>query len=143
MLTAMEAYLARLRSGALKQIQGKLGTVDGGRCCLGVACDVAVEYGVIPPPTVVEKSMLLAYGPHGNRGLMPVEVVEFFGFSTRGGSYIDVEGLGHSLYIDNDGFKLTFAQIADIIESRPQGLFVDAVQPAPAVVNLLPAESKL
>jgi hypothetical protein len=134
-MTAMEALLRRLRGGIVKQIQGALGTPDGGRCCLGVVCDVAREYGVIDAPRIIAPVIdqpdkkLLEYA--GHTGALPFAVQKFFGFTTPSGSYLDTLGEEQSLLNDNDNKLLTFVQIADIIESKPEGLFT--TPPAPAL----------
>lgn len=130
-MTAMEALLRRLRSGHVKQIHGVLGTPEGGRCCLGVACDVAREYGVIEAPVLAKvrptpdntTGEILKYA--GHVGNLPPAVQTFFGFTSSSGSYRDSSDEDRSLLYDNDGRLLTFAQIADIIESKPKGLFID------------------
>lgn len=142
MLTATQALIARLRSGNIKQVTGVLGYPDGGRCCLGVTCDIGIEYGVIPPASVITDALSdpfvdpLVYG--GRTKDLPEAVQTFFGFSTRVGNYTDSDGVDQNLARDNDKRGLTFAQIADIIESRPDGLFVKDV-----AENLLPVESSL
>lgn len=139
MLTAVQSLVARLRSGHVKQIRGRLADQFGGRCCLGVACDIGVEYGVIAPPQrVAFNTGLLAYGKNCDAGTLPEEVQAFFGFSSRAGAYTDAAGIERALLEDNDGRGLTFPQIADIIESRPKGLFKKDV-----AANLLPPESLL
>lgn len=45
-------WVAALRDPEAKQGRGRLGYADGRRCCLGVLCDLAVQDGVIEPPTV-------------------------------------------------------------------------------------------
>lgn len=130
MMTAMEALLRRLRSGHVKQVQGALGTPEGGRCCLGIVCDVAREYGVIEAPVLVKvqptsdntTGEILKYA--GHVGNLPSAVQTFFGFTSASGSY-NANGEDRSLLDDNDGRLLTFAQIADIIESKPEGLFIN------------------
>ena len=86
-----------------------------GLCCLGVACEVAKEYGVIDDYT---------YSDGG-----PVrEVWEFFGLRDESGT-LDGEWLNDqvrqekiqvstgSLIALNDGEDYTFDQIADVIEA--------------------------
>lgn len=121
-MTALEALLARLRSGRVKQIKYRLADPDGGRCCLGVACDIGVEYGAVKLPVALGRSYLTY---EGSTGLLPERVKNLFGFDSIGGAYIDAKGEHQSLHNDNDNRDLTFSQIADIIESRPKGLFVD------------------
>ncbi len=42
-----EQWLARLRSGQDRQITQRLGDGEGGFCCLGVLCELAVEAGIL------------------------------------------------------------------------------------------------
>lgn len=51
-------WIARLRDPNAKQRRRHLGAPTGERCCLGVACDIAVEHGVIPPPTVKRRKCI-------------------------------------------------------------------------------------
>ena len=50
--TPRELWMTALRSGKYKQTTGTLADQDG-HCCLGVACDLAVKAGIIPPPVKV------------------------------------------------------------------------------------------
>lgn len=140
MHSALEMVIRRLRSGAVKQIDGKLGLLTGERCCLGVICDIAVEYGVIPPPVPVKNTLLtgeteyiLAYDDDSTV-IMPTKVRDFFGFTNVSGAYNRDyrSNFDDSLMNDNDSKGLTFEQIADIIESRPKGLFVEPPTSSPA-----------
>lgn len=106
-------WVAALRSGKYEQCEKKL-TFDGGFCCLGVACMVASESGVLLPDTWDSEASLLS---------LP-SVKGWLGLDCEFGSYVTEEGYRGELTDDNDSGK-TFAQIADIIESEPKGLFVD------------------
>lgn len=46
-----DLWVRELRFGNISQLRAKLGDHTGARCCLGVLCDIAVEHGIIPPPT--------------------------------------------------------------------------------------------
>jgi len=119
---AQALLVARLRSGTVRQTQGILGNRDGERCCLGVACDIAVEHGVIPAPVEDKKTGHLLYGieEEATYKNLPKTVQKFFGFSNSTGIYDNVMP---SLAESNDTGR-TFSAIADTIESRPFGLFV-------------------
>ena len=115
MLNAVaKQWVEALRSGKIKQSQGHLAEGDG-RCCLGVLCDLAIKAGVIP-----------RYSP--SSCFLPQEVTDWAGLNGRDGSY-ERNGAQFTLAEDNDGNKhagiagKTFAEIADIIESEPKGLF--------------------
>lgn len=101
-----QKWVAALRSDEYKQGTGRLRGVAG-FCCLGVACDLAVKEGIIGG-YVGNDSDLENYpavqGALGLRGLC--------------GCYG-----GMSLVELNDHLNLPFEEIADIIESEPEGLF--------------------
>jgi hypothetical protein len=104
-----KAWVAALRSGEYLQIKNAL-TDDGGYCCLGIACVVADKAGV---PAAWR-----------NISYLSDSVRRWLGLEDEIASYGD----GQSLANDNDFRNKTFAEIADIIESEPEGLFVE-VQP--------------
>jgi hypothetical protein len=102
-------WVDALRSGKYQQTAATL--MDGdGYCCLGIACVVA---GVSTD----------IFGGFGNLHRLP-EVKDFFGIDDADGSYFVEDGLIRSLAEDNDTGK-SFAEIADIIESEPEGLFIN------------------
>lgn len=107
---AIRTWVERLRDPNSKQGRGVLGTSDGNRCCLGVACDIAVENGVIPAPTPREYG-ILHYD--GESTYLPEKVRKWFGFN------FDNPGVGdrglEATYL-NDSLAWTFPQIADAIE---------------------------
>lgn len=126
----VQKWLAALRSGKYKQTKGTLHYeslkstfgptlnryVDGGYCCLGVACDLAVQEGVIPPPTF-DRSGHAIYAEA--TAALPPEVRDWLGLCNHSGAAQDNISL---IYMNDDGDK-TFAEIADFIESNPPGLF--------------------
>ena len=103
-------WVAALRSGKIQQTRKQLGNKNGGRCCLGVLCDLAVEDGVIQD-----------YYKYS--GSLPRKVMRWAGLSDDMGEYKSKTSR-RSLAGDNDTYNRSFAQIADIIESQPEGLFV-------------------
>lgn len=113
-------WVAALRSGEFKQGRYSLRTGDDKYCCLGVGCELAARSGVIDPPTRNYTQDNYVYG--NSNGFLPAEVQKHLGMSSPAGSY----NLGDrkcGLYDDNDTILMTFAEIADIIESEPAGLF--------------------
>jgi hypothetical protein len=95
-------WVAALRSGEYKQCQQRL--TDGeGYCCLGVACAIS--------PNAVDGWKEDCTLPWGVR--------EWLGLATAWGD----NNCNGSLSQLNDMGK-TFAEIADLIESEPEGLFV-------------------
>lgn len=112
-----QAWVAALRSGRFRQGTDKLGWPDGRRCCLGVACEVAIEAGL-------EVSKTTRIGPDedvvfdGSWSDLPPSVREWLGLATPNGEPAD----GPPLSNRNDSGQ-TFAEIADFIDSEPRGLF--------------------
>lgn len=104
-------WVATLRSGKIKQTNGQLGRETGSRCCLGVLCDLAVKAGVITDFELL----------HGS---LPTKVRQWAGLRTLDGHYTNKCGSLTCLANDNDKSKKSFRQIADIIESQSEGLFV-------------------
>jgi hypothetical protein len=108
-------WVAALRSGKYKQTRHVLCDRNG-HCCLGVACEVAIENGVPLTRESTEFGRVL-FNVYA-LSLLPYQVRDWLGLRNAGGTYGD-----GSLLHDNDSRGLTFEQIADIIESEPSGLF--------------------
>jgi hypothetical protein len=113
-------WVAALRSGNYKQ--GKSWLRKGDQfCCLGVACELAVEEGVIEPGLVISGGVQ-KYA--GQDSYLPLPVQDWLGLSNYEAVYLeDPKERATSLTIKNDKDCLSFEQIADIIEREPQGLF--------------------
>lgn len=107
---AIRTWVERLRDPNSKQGRSVLGTSDGNRCCLGVACDIAVENGVIPAPTPREdRGSVLEYD--GESSYLPEKVRKWFGFDFSNPS------VGHCNATHlNDNLGWTFPVIAAAIE---------------------------
>ena len=127
-------WVEALRSGRFKQGKRALTTVIGGEeydCCLGVACKVAIESGLDlkisgrTMPTLLDGQLARIYDV-SSYGVLPEKVREWLGLMWSDGAYGTDAG-EHHLTEDNDSGK-TFEQIADIIESQPNGLFAAAGQ---------------
>jgi len=119
----VKRWIEKLRHPEAKQCTGRLGLLDGSRCCLGVACDVFIEMG--GKMDIGEEYHQGGKSVRYNEetAVMPRVVMNAFGISLSSGQY-DVPSGSSCLSHDNDNGK-TFAQIADIIESKPEGLFRD------------------
>lgn len=127
-----KALVAALRSGRYTQGKGRLTSItpegDHRDCCLGVACKLAVEAGVIEAGTQDRFGLgewgEIKYdkgdGSHEN-AILPEPVRAWLGFRDAGGSFND-EGEGRALSGLNDE-GVSFDKIADLIESEPKGLF--------------------
>lgn len=134
-------WVGALRSGQYEQAQGRLGIFnrEGGKdmyCCLGVLCDVALDYDTAPVMLASNQDqgeMQFKFGPdHFSNSLPgtnlwewaggdkknawdysfdldPTEEFRDWGFDSRG-TYVGLD----LAELNDDGF--TFDQIADIIE---------------------------
>ena len=146
-------WVEALRSGEYAQTTGVLHRIEEegtgepvGFCCLGVACDLAVKAGVIEVGEVEEsyagrsiEAYLDADGMTYSE-FLPKEVRDWLGLCDESGTYEYAEGKQRSLTLLNDGRKTvtpttesidqhTFEQVADVIESEPEGLFCDKPLP--------------
>lgn len=108
-------WIAALRSGEFRQGRGQLRR-DNSYCCLGVACELYRR----------ENGGEWRHLGNGRfsffdvAGLLPNEVQCWLGLRRCDGFYG-----GSSLVGGNDG-GYSFAEIADLIESEPEGLFVES-----------------
>ena len=127
-ISRVQKLVDALRSGEFSQGKGHLHTNEG-FCCLGVACEIyrrETDLGewVDHKPTYKafklpeKESHLTGTNIAGVTAILPAEVARWFGFSTTTGIYHENSSLAN----DNDIGK-TFAEIADIIENNPEGLF--------------------
>lgn len=132
-------WVEALRSGEFRQVQQRLrglnNEVHGPEfryCCLGVACELYKQAhpGIaqwdedhIFYPDINEGED--EYGdpdPEGSEDQLPFTVMNWLGLHHNGGNYGDPENEEESLIHKNDSGS-TFQEIADLIESEPEGLF--------------------
>ena len=111
-------WVAALRSGDYKQGKSYL-SYQGKFCCLGVLCDLAVNMGV---DVDVDANVCDEVYYDGKEDLPPEAIWKWVGLTDQGGS----SECGQLFQLNDDG--LTFSEIADLIESRPAGLFVEVAQ---------------
>ena len=123
-------WLAALRSGEYQQGKGALRrTIQGEEkfCCLGVLCELAVKAEVTPAPVVDSHQPTLAAWQYenGNWGSLPPSVRDWAGLLSVDPSVIVTSGSANhpvrheqNLSECNDDLRLTFAQIADVIEAQ-------------------------
>lgn len=112
------AWLERLRDPASKQAHSLLNDGDGAMCCLGHLCEVlGVE-------TTLNGAGKVTY--LGEYHYLPGPVVAAVGLRTWDGEFgsADDETLNDLAELNDEACK-TLSEIADIIESRPPGLFVE------------------
>jgi hypothetical protein len=129
MNTNAERWVEALRSGEYQQAKSVL--YDGtGYCCLGVACKLYGEdHQVEFVEEFTEGARTGAYYFLVDHELLPDEVREWLGLSRDNGMFYPL-GRGHAaddLVAHNDGGD-TLEEIADIIESEPEGLFQEEVK---------------
>ena len=104
-----------LRSGEYQQTIRVLRDSDN-FCCLGVACDIS---GL----SEWERIGIRTFNYLGEKKILPVEIMEYYGFKTQKVVFYNSRGYPENLIILNDrGFS--FKEIADVIESEPEGMFV-------------------
>ena len=121
-------WVKALRSGEYKQCTQFLHIAgsDGDEfCCLGVACDLYIKEG-----NELEVKRNPYDAPHTVRyneitSVLPREVRDWLGLRSEDGLY-NAPIQDRTLVGDNDNGK-TFEEIADIIESEPEGLFRVAI----------------
>ena len=106
-------WVAALRDPSRKQVAGRLGHQStGGQCCLGVLAEVA---------GCTHEQRRSDNGDHvwdGCVDVAPGRAMGFVGLHDEVGSYGKT-----TLAVNNDECGMSFAQIADVIESEPPGLF--------------------
>lgn len=119
----IQLWVDALRSGEFDQCQDVLHKQEDGYCCLGVACEVAIQDGLPLErrPSEWDHALVVEYGVRGqfDPQLLPLQVQEWAGLD--GGSGVDLPGITtyhgfHISLIDLNDSGLTFDQIADVIE---------------------------
>lgn len=117
-------WVNALRSGEYEQARGALHRKGEGYCCLGVLCDLAYKAGVVGRSKGFGTRYVYGSADNG----LPSEVREWAGlsgydpvvkwrFESSMGDIewgADVFGLSYL----NDGFHLTFDEIAELIEEQ-------------------------
>lgn len=110
-----------------KKVTGSLCKVTStrkvkGHCCLGVLCDLAAKAGIIDMPDF-DGDCCYDVWYDGSSSELSDTVLHWAGLNGFLGEFINSKGTETSLAEYNDNGK-SFKQIADIIESKPEGLFV-------------------
>lgn len=118
-------WVKALRSGEYTQGRSVLTRVhsDGSEahCCLGVACVLAVEAGVISASAKRAERNLVCYGDDFKTAVLPEAVRSWLGLTLNDSTFIR-DGREDQLTALNDA-GVSFEDIAKIIESEPEGLF--------------------
>ncbi len=125
-------WVAALRSGDYEQGFNRLGTVDRDKiryCCLGVGCELFIEAGgklekLITDGVVIYIERDMDDKPITKNMYLPPVVKEWLGIDTDAGRF-KASGGNTTLAYEQDIRQKTFEQLADIIESEPEGLFYE------------------
>jgi hypothetical protein len=115
-------WVAALRSGRFKQGRYTLNHGDNKFCCLGVACEVAIEAGVPVKKVVSGYGQTHSYDEA--RTVLPLVVMQWLGLASASGHFQGKIRPDSLVGLNDDG-RHTFNDIADLIESEPEGLFQD------------------
>lgn len=117
-----DEWIAALRSGKYTQITGALHK-DNGFCCLGVACDISglgewkLNYDSNENPTSKPQAFWDVQGKR-NRKILPECVMEYFGINDSTGLFYNSDSIRTELTNLNDTSRLSFNEIADVIEKN-------------------------
>jgi len=115
-------WIPALRSGKYKQSSGFLRDRNNYYCCLGVACQLAVQEGVLNEPEIDADHNAYGYGASLNISTLPYAMTAFLGgVSSLGNIRIpDLEGNNYQVVVSlsqlNDHFGYSFNDIADVLE---------------------------
>lgn len=125
---ARQAWVAKLRSGEVKQGRCQLAPSEDSRCCLGLACDLYIEEGgALERFDASRADRRLAYrAPDGviYVHLLPPEVASWLGLTNESGGYYQPNRVRALSELNDQG--CSFDEIADVIEREPMGLVTDA-----------------
>lgn len=124
-------WVAALRSGEYEQAEMYL-RVNNKFCCLGVACDLFAKEreGEWRDTHNGYTEFRISADDDPEFGVqigdteLPHSVFRWLGLYNENGKYRKEGVTTWGLIHDNDAAHLNFSQIADIIESEPEGLFV-------------------
>lgn len=116
-------WVEALRSGQYEQTEGLLAN-DNGFCCLGVLCEIAVQDGVVVKEVKDQwegdpnDNHVVTYGvgtEYAMDAVLPSMVYEWAELESSNPA-IMYQDVRHPISDLNDDYKLTFSEIADVIE---------------------------
>ena len=118
-----KSWVVALRNGKFTQAMGRL-NIRNTYCCLGVACELYIASGA-EALTKIKFDEETSYD--GETVCLPTIVQEWLGLTTVTGTFDPFNPeVSLDLTYMND-CVLNFNEIADLIESEPEGLFVKYV----------------
>jgi hypothetical protein len=115
-MTLVKRWIEALRSGQYEQGRAHL-CRDEKYCCLGVLCSLVEPGTKREINTSLQYNGVISWGDEVS--WLPTHIKEKVGLRTECGDFAD-----NSLTTLNDE-GMSFSEIADLIESRPKGLFKD------------------
>lgn len=114
-------WVEALRSGKYKQTKEVMKTSDGGMCCLGVLADIAgCGWSQVAKK---EDGTVIFTADENDDYDAPPSAMGFVGLRTSEGRF------GRATLAGKNDAGHSFNEIADIIESEPEGLFIESAQP--------------
>ena len=114
------AWVAALRSGKYKQGKRALHPTPDTYCCLGVACDLYQR--AMGESWQNDNSSILSFW--GNAQVLPPRVRLWLGLTFPTSTYLKEDGRTYESLANLNDRGVTFNEIADLIESEPEGLFL-------------------
>lgn len=118
-----QKWIKALRLGEYKQAIGTLKEdSQNAFCCLGVACELFRKEQIKRGVDCYWNGGVFYYNEWTFTGYLPFYVREWLGLISDNGWYRTKKGVERSLSGLNDYSKLSFKQIANIIEKEPEGL---------------------
>lgn len=119
-------WTSALRSGSYTQVSGAL-SKGGCHCALGVACDIFAEEAGVGRQTFELSDGTKMENFDNMSGYLPSKLQKFLSLSGKGGlpTVVKMQGTKpgtvqhfHDIVTLNDNAKMTFPQIADIIDEQ-------------------------
>lgn len=128
-----QKWVDALRGGEFPQGMNSLHEVDGGYCCLGVACelyrkDTGKGKWIKPVAKCEDHRLMFSVNGEGSTTILPPEVRRWLNMKTSSGSLRidagDEEGFVGSTLADANDHGFEFPRIADLIERYKEDLFI-------------------
>lgn len=116
-------WVAALKTDEFDQTDGMLCKPGIGFCCMGVACELFHRKF----PDQLPKSVEAEYTVYGSdTALLPDIVKNWLGLRTEGGDFwLEGKPFGRKSLVGLNDAGVKFVDIATLIETEPEGLFVE------------------